>query len=105
GSVLGRERRGGERPFDSNFRIVPPDRAIELLPPHLGAFVDDFGALARHAESVGEPGWDPELPAVLRRQVVTDPAAEGGGPAADIDGNVEDRSGDASQELSLRVGL
>src|SRR5688572_312788 len=50
--VLLAEDRIGDRPFDSDGRIVPEDAALVGRVVEIGALVDDLGVLAEDAEAV-----------------------------------------------------
>ena len=54
---------------------------------------------------MGEPLGHPQLPPVLGRELDAYPAAEAGGPGADVGGDVEDCAGHNADELPLRPGL
>ena len=87
-------REGGVVPADGAFAVGRVDGA------HL---VGDAGVGLERGEPVGEPGGHEQLVAELRGQGDGDVLAERGGPAADVDGDVEDRAVDDADELVLRV--
>ena len=92
-----------DAPVDGEVGVVPEDAAVAGLVPEGGAFVEHFGVVAEDAEAVGEAGGDPEHVAVLGGELGAGPLAEGGGAAADVDGDVEDGAAGAADELSLRL--
>jgi hypothetical protein len=101
GRVLRRERGVGQAPVDGQLRVVPEEAAVAGLVPEGGAFVEDLGVFAEDGEAVGELRGDPEHVVVVCRQLGGRPFAEGGGAAADVDGDVEDAAAGAADELSL----
>jgi hypothetical protein len=103
GLVLGRDDGGhiAQWPFDSNVRVIPAERSVELGRVVLRRLVLHVGRFGEGQETVSETGGDPELLEVVLGELITDPYAEGGARAPDVDRNVEHCSSGDSDQLAL----
>ena len=95
-----------ERPGDVQRGIAPKDGALSGGEVEIGGFVEDFGGFGDDEEAVGEAFGDPEKVEIAGTgeglQVEGCPAAEVGGVAAEIDGDVPDVAGEDAHQLTLR---
>ncbi len=68
-------------------------------------FVEDLGCVGEHKEAVGEAFRDPELMEIAGLgaggEMEAGPLAEGGGDAAQVEGDVPDVAGEDANELAL----
>src|SRR5437868_5180722 len=104
GRILrGEQRLEIDRPFDSDFGIVPDDAALVLGEPVIGRFVEELGGLRQDDESMRKTGRHPQLLVVVVRQHHTDPLAEGRRALANIDDDVEYFALDNAHEFALRM--
>ena len=67
----------------------------------IGAFVEELGAVLEAEEAMGEAGRDPEQLPDLGGQLETEPLAEMGRGAPNVDDDVEGTTGDNADELTL----
>lgn len=96
-----------QRPGDAEFGVVPEDAAFARRVVSAGGLVEDFGRLGEDEEAVGEAFGDPEefelAVIVAGLEVKAGPAAEVGGMAAEIDGDIPDVPGEDADEFPLRM--
>jgi hypothetical protein len=80
----------GDRPYDSEHRIVPPHASLVI--PRIGNIhlVQDFGVGLQRTESVRKSGRDKQLPPILGAQINPKVPSKRGGVAANIHGYVVD---------------
>ena len=92
-------------PVDGQIGVVPPEGALALAVPEAAGLVEHHCGLAQGEEAVGEANRHPELAVIAVAQFRSHPLAEGGGAAADVDGDIEDFPLDAAHQLALGFGL
>ena len=102
--VLFRQYRpvGGDAPVDGEVGVVPGYRAFGLRGVEAVALVLEDHLLAQHAEPVGEPSRDEELPVVVFGEFDRHVLAEGRRTSPDVHRHVQYGALDDPHELRLR---
>ena len=88
-----------QRPCDTN--AVPANAAVMVWGIGVGTFVCDFASVLKRDEAVGEADGNEQLMTVLRRQFGADPSPVGWRSRAHVDGDIEDPSTNATDQLVL----
>src|SRR5215831_7583768 len=99
-AIFLREQSIGDRPFDPNLRIVPPNPRFSSWIVDSRALVLDFRAIGECTESAREALGRPHHPAVFRRSFDAEPLSQRGRTLPDIDSNQERRTRRNPHELS-----
>ena len=92
-----------DRPVDADLGVVPGDPDLARRRVEVGALVREHRPLAEHAEPMGEPGRNVELPLVLRGQGHALPLAERRRADPHVDRDVEHFALENEAELALVV--
>lgn len=93
-----------QRPIDVEPRIDCVEGTFGGRTIGGGVKIKQFAVSGKRLEAVGETLGDNQRPVILRAQTLGVPAQEGRRTAAQIDGDVEDLTLEATDELRLGVG-
>ncbi len=92
-------------PFNPNCRVVPENTSIVLRAIVLRHFITNDSIRYKRTKTMRETWRHPELASVVRRKLLCDEPAIGGRAGADINCHIQQTSGYARYQFSLRFRL